>query len=638
MRKMKATLKKRSALALFPLFFTALFFVFMMYSAAEKDIDIQANQKDYSDYEKLQQIAASKGKVRVIVELDVANIKELTAESNRFCTPAPGKESAWGGELADMALNDAITFVTDSVLHNLNGTDYQVTHTYSFIPYVALAVSAEALEILAYLPEVLAIQEDIPLKLIEPLPGDNQQAKDGAPGAAEVSPPRLDNTVNIIGASNAWSMGYSGSGWYVAILDTGIRSSHEFFTGKTIVEACYALGEDGIGPAGDCPNGLTSQTGAGSAVHYPSTYAGYDHGTHVSGIAAGNYGSLFGVARDANIIAVQIFSKFNASPYCGGGDCVLSWSSDQLAGLDYVYSIRGSYSIAAVNMSLGGGAYSSACDSDSRKAAIDNLRAAGIATAIATGNDGYCGSVSAPSCISTCVSVGSSTDGDAESYFNNWHATMQELFAPGSSVYSSTGASDSSYGSWSGTSMATPHVTGAWAVIKQAKPTGTVDEILNGLQSAGIGITSVCDGYTTPIPRIKIDSVIFEINVKFKSKNIANGATLNAGTLTLAAIVGKEVRFTIENLGIAQSLGLTGAPDMVTLAGPDAKYFTVTQQPLTNTIGPGASTPFKIRTKTTTIPTVPDGWTKNVEFTVNIPNTDPDEAPYSFTIRLTVVK
>jgi len=142
-------------------------------------------------------------------------------------------------------------------------------------------------------------------------------------------------------------------------------------------------------------------TGPGSAVHHSSTYSGYDHGTHVSGIAAGNYGSLAGVAKNANIIAVQIFSEFSASECDSSSPCVRSWNSDMLSGLNYIYSIRGSYNIAAVNMSLGGGIYYSPCDSDSSKAAIDNLRSVGIATAIATGNDEWCYGISSPACISS---------------------------------------------------------------------------------------------------------------------------------------------------------------------------------------------------------------------------------------------
>ena len=93
---------------------------------------------------------------------------------------------------------------------------------------------------------------------------------------------------------------------------------------------------------------------------------------------------------------------------------------------------------------------------------------------------------------------------------------------------------------------------------------------------------------------------------------------------------------TIQNLG-SQTLNLTGSPDMVILSGPDARYFVVTQQPLTDIIAPGESTIFKIRTKKTTVPNLPPGWEKDIEFTVNIPNNDPDENPYTFTITMTVV-
>jgi hypothetical protein len=273
---------------------------------------------------------------------------------------------------------------------------------------MALEVSAEALSVVASMPEVLAIEED----LLGPLPDPVK-----TPAPAGLDKPMLNNTVNIIGASKAWNMGYTGAGWYVAVLDTGIRKTHEMFTGKTIVEACYALGQDGGGPAGDCPNGQLSMIGNGAAVHYASTYDGYDHGTHVSGIAAGKSPTLSGVAKNANIIAVKVFSMFDADTCGGSALCVMSYKSDQVAGLDYVYSIRGSYSIAAANMSLGGGQYSAACDSASQKAAIDNLRTVGIATAIATGNDGFCGYVSSPGCISTGVAVGASSDSDVEAQF-----------------------------------------------------------------------------------------------------------------------------------------------------------------------------------------------------------------------------
>ena len=432
------------------------------------------------------------GFVRIIIGVDVPNIAKLSAASSQHqvITPQEAKSGPRTGAInADRALEQAIGQAADLVLSNLAKSDAKINRRYSAFPFVALSVNKKAFEALKANPGVTSIEVDIPVGL--PLPvRDNGPKGAGGPSSANANwgPPK-------IGADTAWASGYTGAGWYVAILDTGIRKTHEMFAGKTIVEACYALGEDGVGPAGDCPNGLTSQTGSGSAVHYEGSYEGYDHGTHVAGIAAGwkSDGSVAGVAKDANIIAVKIFSKFSAD-YCGDTACVLSWNSDQLAGLNYVYTLRNTYSIAAANMSLGGDSYSAACDGASQKAGVDALRSVGIATAIATGNNGWCGAISSPGCISSSIAVSSSTSGDTKSDFSNWHNTLTTLFAPGSEIYSSTGASNTSYGIWSGTSMATPHVTGAWAILRQNRPSESVTSILSAVLAGGVNISPCGDG------------------------------------------------------------------------------------------------------------------------------------------------
>ena len=449
--------------------------------------------------------AVEDGYTRVIIKLDVKDIKALTAESVRYKNVEPGHRFPVEGAAADLALKEAVNAVADSVLYQLNGKAYRVNHTYDTLPYLALDVSPEAFSTLTQLPEVLEIREDQPRQLTEFYNGEKRPLEnpfnpDGNPGLAG---PTLDVSVDLIGGENAWAMGYTGSGWYVAILDTGIRRTHQFFTGKTIVEACFSA-------EGDCPGGTTEDYGTGSAAHYPSNYYGFDHGTHVSGIAAGKYGSRAGVAKNSNIIAVQVFSRFSGDD-CGGGDCVLSWDSDQVKGLEYIYSLRGTYSIAAVNMSLGGGAYGAYCNSEPQAAAIANLKAVRIATVIATGNDGYCNYVSSPACIQDAVAVGASDDSDEEAYFNNWHPTLLEFFAPGYSIESSTGDSNSSYESWGGTSMATPHVTGAWALCRQASSTSSVDTIYNALRNTGTPIYSDwCSG--GPVPRINVDDAISQLS------------------------------------------------------------------------------------------------------------------------------
>lgn len=476
---------------------------------------LAANRDKYSNYEEIRDIVSSSGIARIIVKLDVPGIEELTAESQRYRMNKSQHGDSAGGINADIALKEGISATAYSVLNRLNGSQYRLNYIYSTMPFMALEVSENALAIMASLPEVTHIERDKLIKLADPIENE-KKTKKITPTRDELSRPMLADSVGLIGADNAWNMGYTGSGWYVAVLDTGIRSSHEFFSGKDIVEACFSRGEDGVGPEGDCPNGETSMTGPGSAAHHPDSYQNYDHGTHVTGIATGNNGTLFGVARDANIIAIQVFSRITDCNDGMSGDqpCVGSWEADIAAGLEYVYQISGTYNIAAVNISIyDNQRHYSSCDEGgtNRKVmryVIRYLKHVNVPTVICTGNNGYCDAVSSPACMSNAVTVGASTDDDTRLNASNWHESMQSLFAPGHHIYSATGDSDNSYGNETGTSMAAPHVAGAWALMKQAMPLGTVPDFLTALSDTGVGITTPCDSHTLSIPRIQVDAAI----------------------------------------------------------------------------------------------------------------------------------
>ena len=106
------------------------------------------------------------------------------------------------------------------------------------------------------------------------------------------------------------------------------------------------------------------------------------HGTHVAGITAGNgaggVASFSGVAKGADIMAVQVFSAINDPLLCGPTPCPLTFMSDIMEALQRVFDLRNSYNFAAVNMSLGGGQFTSFCDTSPLKSVIDSLRAANI--------------------------------------------------------------------------------------------------------------------------------------------------------------------------------------------------------------------------------------------------------------------
>lgn len=362
---------------------------------------------------------------------------------------------------AVMAQQESIQSARASVISSLAayGVDIIEPSTEWQIPYVALRVNAEALAALAANPLVTSID----------------------PNQSFYS--MLSSTIPVVNADDAWSQGYTGSGQAIVIIDSGVERTHGFFGGRVVAEACYS----GAGATSSalCPNGATTQTGTGasdpSVKCVPAGYTDCNHGTHVAGIAAGSSDSIAGVGRGASIISIMTASH---NP---GSTRVQHFISDIVSALNHAYNLRMTYSIAAVNMSLGGGGYSNFCDGSfgSIQAAVLNLRGARIPTVIATGNNGYANLISAPACVSAAISVGATTNADAIASFSNRHP-MMTVFAPGVNVYSSV--LGGTYGTMSGTSMATPHVAGAAAVLKQAKPSMTVSEFKYALENTGPGI------------------------------------------------------------------------------------------------------------------------------------------------------
>ena len=422
-----------------------------------------------AELDRLAERAARHGTVRVIVGLKVASQPEglLTAQQ--------ALEQRQRIQAAQAAVADRL----------LAGTASRAHARFETVPYLGVEADANGMARLRASAQVTDIQED---------------------GLAR---PGLLQSTQLVNAPVAWNAGYGGAGWTVAVLDTGVDKNHPFLAGKVVAEACYSSAT--TSSTSLCPGGAASSTAADSALHCDSTLygSGCMHGTHVAGIAAGGVQSpdgSDGVGRDAGIIAMQVFSYF---PGNGG---VASYTSDQIKALERVYALRSTLKIAAVNMSLGGGLYGTTCDTDSRKAIIDTLRSVGIATVVSSGNDAQRGALSAPACISTAVSVGSTCDlastgtcatgqnGVAE-YSNI--APFVSLLAPGSFITSSVPGGG--YSSWNGTSMAAPHVAGAWAVIKHGQPTVSVTDALAQLRANGLTVNDTRSGGTvTGMKRIDL--------------------------------------------------------------------------------------------------------------------------------------
>jgi subtilisin family serine protease len=219
----------------------------------------------------------------------------------------------------------------------------------------------------------------------------------------------------------------TGTGVKAYIIDTGIRATHTQFAGRVI--SGFTAINDGLG----------SNDGNG-------------HGTHVAGTVGG---STYGVAKNVTLVAVRVLDS------SGNGT-----DSGVIAGIDFVTSNHLAGQPAVANMSLGGGA-SSALDT-----AVNNSINDGVTYAVAAGNETQNACNVSPARVANAITVGSTTTSDARSSFSNF-GTCLDLFAPGSSITSAWRTSDTATNTISGTSMATPHVTGVAALFLETNPTAS---------------------------------------------------------------------------------------------------------------------------------------------------------------------
>jgi hypothetical protein len=375
----------------------------------------------------------------------------------------------------DQTRQQAVSARQTSELDRIRGLNVRDIKRFRFHPFVAMTVDATALGQLLADPDVTSISEDAVLF------------------------PLLVDTVSLTRVNTAWAEGFRGVGQTIAVIDSGLDATHPFFAGKVVAEACFS--NPGAGSTTLCPNGQPQQIGTGAGINCPDYNLGCWHGTHIAGIAAGNYGYLTantgGIGYGASVMAIQVFQKD-----CSSGTCQLAaYYSDIMQSLEHVYSMRNSYAIAAANLSLGGTNFSATCDYEAPgvTSVVQSLRAANIATVVAAGNAAMPDAISFPACISEAISVGSTTKQNAISAFSN-SASFLSLLAPGSTIQSSLPGGG--YGYTSGTSVAAPHVTGAWATLKSAKPTATVSEVLAALTTGGLPITDPRNGISKSLVQV----------------------------------------------------------------------------------------------------------------------------------------
>jgi hypothetical protein len=256
--------------------------------------------------------------------------------------------------------------------------------------------------------------------------------------------------------------GRVGAGATVAVLDTGVDFTRAAFG------SCSAPGVTGC------------------KVQYANDFATNDnqadahgHGTNVAAI-------VLGVAPGAKVLALDVFNGGTAP-----GNAILS-------AIDWTIANRNTYNIAAMNLSLGSGSYSSPCTTDYFATAITNARNAGILAAIASGNGALSSAIASPACVPAAISVGAVYDGnvggvsysacsdasttaDKVTCFSN-SASFLSVLAPGAPI--SAGGIV-----MSGTSQAAPHVAGAIAVLRAAFSSESLNQIAARVTDTGRQVT-----------------------------------------------------------------------------------------------------------------------------------------------------
>ncbi|PRX99410.1 S8 family serine peptidase [Allonocardiopsis opalescens] len=302
-----------------------------------------------------------------------------------------------------------------------------------------------------------------------------------APAAAAEPAPDLDRNLVQVGAPAAWAAGYTGAGVTVAVLDTGADTEHPDLAGRIGAVENFSDAEDALDRDG--------------------------HGTHVAatvaGTGAGSGGARSGVAPDAQLIIGKVLNDWGEGTESG-----------IIAGMEWA-----AQRAEVVNMSLGSSEPSDGTDPMSL--ALDALTEEhGTLFVVAAGNSGpLSGTIGSPGAAARALTVGAVDGSDALAEFSSrgplpgGGVPKPDLSAPGVDIVAARAAGttmgepvDELYTAASGTSMATPHVAGAAAVLAQRHPDWTPQQLTNALVGSADELAG--DAFDTGSGRLDLGAAV----------------------------------------------------------------------------------------------------------------------------------
>lgn len=308
-------------------------------------------------------------------------------------------------------------------VQNLGG---QINHQFQYMNVLEVTLPEQAVNALEKNPNVAYIEENVKMHAV------SQTVPYGVPH---------------IKADVAHAQNVTGNGVKVAILDTGIDSSHEDL--RVVGGASFVAGE---------PNALQDGNG---------------HGTHVAGTVAAlnNQVGVLGVAYDVDLYAVKVL----------GAD-----GSGTLSGIAQGIEWSIANNMDVINMSLGG-----STGSTTLKQAADNAYNSGLVVVAAAGNSGdffgLINTIGYPARYDSVIAVGAVDSNNRRASFSSVGSQL-EVMAPGANILSTLPGN--SYGSLNGTSMASPHVAGAAALLLAQDPTLTNVQVREKLRDTATNLGS----------------------------------------------------------------------------------------------------------------------------------------------------